>query len=172
MTSSILASAFGPEIALVAAASAAPQSADAQLMDVDGTLFVMLGIFVVLAFVLNKVFWGPYLKVKEQRVLRVDGYREQAKGLEAEAKTRFAKVEAELAEARRIGSAERGRTRVETQAREQAIVAEALASAQKTLADARARVEAAVTAERAALKARAEALGRDAAERVLGRKVS
>jgi F0F1-type ATP synthase membrane subunit b/b' len=62
--------------------------------------------------------------------------------------------------------------RVEAQRREQEILTAAQATAQKTLAEARARVEAAYNAEKATLAGRAEALGREAAEKILGRRVA
>src|SRR5688572_5592005 len=112
---------------LVAVAQAAPQAPEQQLLDLDGTVFVMLGLFLVTAFVLNQWLWKPYLRVREERVTRVDGYRQEAARLEAEAQARLQRVEAQLAEARRVGSAERARARAEAQAREQAILAQAQA---------------------------------------------
>jgi F-type H+-transporting ATPase subunit b len=157
---------------LVALAEAAPHAAEQQLLDVDGTVFVMLGLFLVTAFVLTQWLWKPYLKVREERVLRVEGYRDQATRLESDAQSRLQRVEAQLAEARRAGSAERAKTRAEVQAREAQIVAEAQAAAAKTLADARAKLETAFAAERARLAEHSTALGREIGEKVLGRKVA
>jgi F-type H+-transporting ATPase subunit b len=154
------------------AQAVAPQAPEQQLLDIDGTVFVSLGLFLVAVLLLTKLLWQPYLRVKEERVTRVDGYKEDAKRIEGEASVRLAKVEAELAEARRVGSAERARVRVEAQKREQEILAHAQATAQKAIAEAKARVEQALAAERATLSARAEALGRNAAERVLGRRLA
>jgi F0F1-type ATP synthase membrane subunit b/b' len=156
----------------LALAQAAPQAEEQQLLDIDGTVFVTLGIFLVAAFLLNQLLWKPYLRVRADRVTRVDGYRDEAKRIETEAARRLAKVEAELAEARRTGSLERARVKSESLKREQEILARAQAAAQQTVAEARARVEAAMAAERENLKARAESLGREAAEKVLGRKVA
>jgi F0F1-type ATP synthase membrane subunit b/b' len=123
-------------------------------------------------FLLTRFLWRPYLKVREQRTTRVEGYKEEAKRLDAEAAARLSRVEAELADARRAGSSERARVRSEAQRREQEILSTAQAAAQKTLAEARTRVEAAYNAEKATLASRAEALGREAAEKVLGRRVA
>jgi F-type H+-transporting ATPase subunit b len=157
---------------LAEAGASAPQSAEQQLLDIDGTLFVQLGLFLVVSLALTKWLWRPYLKVKAERVRRVEGYREEAKAMELEAQTRLQKIEAELAETRRLGSAERTRARLEAQAQEQRLVTLAQASAAKALADAKARVESSLAAERGSLMARAALLGREAAERVLGRKVA
>jgi F0F1-type ATP synthase membrane subunit b/b' len=153
-------------------AGAAPPASEQQLLDVDGTVFVMLGLFFVVLFVLTQWLWKPYLRVRQERVSRVEGYREQATKLEADAAARLARVEAQLAEARRVGSAERARARNDAQAREQQIVAEAQAAAARALADARARVEAAYAGERAKLQGRASSLGAEITEKVLGRPVA
>jgi F0F1-type ATP synthase membrane subunit b/b' len=158
--------------ALAAAAGTAPESPEPQLLDIDGTVFLMLGIFLVVAFVLTQWLWKPYLRVRELRVSRVEGYREEAARLEAEAAARLSRVEAQLAEARRTGSAERAHARAEAQAREHQIVAEAQAAAQQALAEARAQLDAAFAAEVAKLHDRALLLGREISEKVLGRPVT
>jgi F0F1-type ATP synthase membrane subunit b/b' len=165
-------SGFSIYLALAEASAKAPEAHDQQLLDVDGTLFLNFGLFLLTMFLLTRLLWRPYLRVRELRVGRIEGYKEEARRLEVEAAARLAKVEAELAEARRLGSAERSRVRAEAQKREQQILAAAQARAQQTLAESRARVEAALGAERTSLAARAEALGRDAAEKVLGRSVA
>lgn len=158
-------------LALAQAGAKAPEAAEQQLLDVDGTLFINLGLFLVAMFLLTQLLWKPYLRVRAERTSRIEGEKENAKRLEGEAAARLGRVDAELAEARRAGSNERARVRSEAQRREQEVLARAQAAAQKTLADGRARVEAAMTAERATLAKRAEALGREAAEKVLGRQV-
>jgi F-type H+-transporting ATPase subunit b len=158
--------------ALAQTNAVAPQASEPELLDMDGTVFVSLGLFLLAVFILTQLLWKPYLKVREGRVSRVEGNKEEAKRLETEAALRLAKIEAELNEARRAGSAERARVRSEAQRREQEILARAQASAQKAVADAQAGVDSAMAAERASLSARAEALGRNAAERVLGRRLA
>jgi F-type H+-transporting ATPase subunit b len=157
---------------LALAQATAPESNQQQLLDVDGTLFIQFGLFLLCMLALNKFLWQPYLRVRVDRVTRAEGHKEEARRLEAEAAARLNKVEMELAEARRAGSAERARVRSEAVASEQKIIAAAQAQAQKSLGEARQRVEAALTAERASMVSRAEALGLEAAERVLGRRIA
>jgi F0F1-type ATP synthase membrane subunit b/b' len=156
----------------LAQSARAPEAHDQQLLDIDGTALVNLGLFLLTMFVLTQLLWKPYLKVRAARGARIEGYKEEAKRLDADAATRFARVEAQLAAARRTGSLERARVRTAAHAREQVIVAEAQAAAQKTLAAAKMDVEATLAGERAKLSARAELLGHQAAEQVLGRKVA
>lgn len=158
--------------ALAEAAAGAPQATEQQLLDVDGTVFVMLALFLICAYLMTQWLWKPYLRVRSERSGRVEGFRAEAARLEAEAAARLQRIEAQLADARRAGSAELQRGRAEAQAQEQRIVSEAQAAAQKTLGEARAKLEAALAGERASLEERAAAIGREIAERVLGRKVA
>jgi F0F1-type ATP synthase membrane subunit b/b' len=157
---------------LLLLAAEAPQSHEPQLIDLDGTAVIQLGLFLLLMAVLRQFLWKPYLKVRGERTTRVDGYREEAARLEAEAAARLAKAEAALSEARRIGAGERAEARAVAQRRENELLAAANASAQKTLADARARVTATLQTERTKLQQTASEVGLQAARKILGREVS
>jgi F0F1-type ATP synthase membrane subunit b/b' len=105
-------------------------------------------------------------------VARVEGYREEATQLEADAQQRLARADAALAEARRTGSGERAVARAEAHAREQTLLAEATAAAQRKLADARTRLNAAIAAERKKLEDQSSDVAVSAARKILGREVS
>jgi F0F1-type ATP synthase membrane subunit b/b' len=158
--------------ALLLLSAVAPQSHEPQLIDLDGTAFIQLGLFLALMLVLRQFLWRPYLKIQSERTTRVDGYKQDAVRLDAEAAARFAKAEAALAEVRRVGAGERVEARAVAHKREQELLAAANASAQKTLAEARARVSAALGVERAKLQQTATDVGTQAARKILGREVS
>jgi F0F1-type ATP synthase membrane subunit b/b' len=139
----------------------APSSPEPQLIDLDGTFFIQLGVLFVLMLALTRLLWKPYLRVRAERVSRVEGYREEAARLEADAQQRLERAEGALAEARRVGAGERAVARAEAHAREQTLLAEA-----------RARVAATVATERAKLDASAAATAREAARKILGREVA
>jgi F-type H+-transporting ATPase subunit b len=147
----------------------APQAGESQLLDIDNTVFVMLGLFLVLAFILTQWLWKPYLRVREERVRRVEGAREEADRLEADAAARLARIETQLAEARKASQAERAQARTAAVAREQEIVAAAQEVARKQLAEARSKLDMALASERTRLADHAKALGREIAEKALGR---
>jgi len=157
--------------ALALLLQAAPEAHEPQLIDVDHTVFIQLGIFLLLMFVLNTFLWKPYLRVRTERVARVEGYREEAVKLEADAQTRLARADAALAEARRVGAGERAVARAEAHTREQTLLAEATAAAQRKLADARGRLAAVVEAERKKLEADSSEVAMSAARKILGREV-
>lgn len=157
--------------ALALLLQAAPEAHEPQLIDVDHTVFIQLGIFLFLMLVLNKFLWKPYLRVRTERVARVEGYREEAVKLEADAQQRLARADAALAEARRVGAGERAVARAEAHTREQTLLAEATAATQRKLAEARARLTAVVQAERKKLEADSSEVAMAAARKILGREV-
>jgi F-type H+-transporting ATPase subunit b len=158
--------------ALALLLSAAPESHEPQLIDIDRTVFVQLGVFLLVMAVLWRFLWRPYLRVRGERVSRVEGYREEATRMDADAQQRLGRAEAALAEARRAGAGERNVARAEAHAREQTLLAEANAAASRTLADARVRLEGTLAGERAKLKASASDVAMAAARKILGREVA
>jgi F-type H+-transporting ATPase subunit b len=152
-----------------AAAGTAPRSAETQLLDLDGTIFVMLGIFLVVLGILWLFLWRPYLRVRDERVARTEGARSKAAKLDADAAARLGRIESALAEARRAGDAETAKLRLEAQAREQKILAEAHEAARELMAEARAKLDATVASERATLQEQTSLLAREIAEKALGR---
>ena len=150
----------------------APQAAEPQLLDLDGTVFIMLGIFLILLLVLWQFLWKPYLRVRDERISRTEGARGKAVELENEAAARLARIEAALTEARRNGTAEMAKLRLAAQVQEQKIVAEAQAAGRAMLTESRAKLEATVATEKANLKAHTGTLARVIAEKTLGRRLA
>jgi F-type H+-transporting ATPase subunit b len=152
--------------------ASAPRSAEAQLLDIDGTVFVMLGIFLVLLLILWVFLWKPYLRVRDERVARVEGAREKAAQFETDSATRLARIESALTEARRSGTGETSKLRLEAQSREQQIITEAQDAARKMMVAARAEIDAALATEKANLQKHTDLLGRQIAEKALGRRLA
>ena len=151
--------------------TAAPEAHEPQLIDIDQTIFVQLGIFLLALAILWKFLWQPYLRVRTERVARVEGYREEAAKLETDAQHRLSRADAALAEARRVGAGERAVARAEAHAREQTLLAEANAAAQRKVAEARGRLNAAIEAERKKHEAESSEVAMAAARKILGREV-
>jgi F-type H+-transporting ATPase subunit b len=139
---------------------------------VDGTVFVMLGIFLLLLLILWQFLWKPYLRVRDERVARVEGAREKAAKLEADAATRLSRIESALAEARRVGLAETNQMRRVAQEREQQLLTEAQQTAHKLLVQARAQLDATLATEKANLQKHTDLLARQIAEKALGRRLA
>ena len=154
------------------ALGAAPQAPDAQLLDLDGTVFIMLAIFVLLLLVLWQLVWKPYLRVRDERVMRVDGAKEKAAELERDAAERIARIESALAEARRGGNVETAKLRNQAQAREQQILAEAQEAARNLMVESRKKLDAALVTEKANLQSDTVVLARQIAEKTLNRRMT
>jgi len=65
-----------------------------------------------------------------------------------------------------------GKLRLEAQAREQKVIAEAQEAARKMLIDARAKLDVALATEKANLQTHTDLLGRQIAEKALGRRLA
>lgn len=150
----------------------APHAAEPILLDLDNTVFVMLGLFLVLLLILWQFLWKPYLRVHDERVARVEGARQEAAKLDGEAAERLARIDQALTEARRNGNAEIAKLRLAAQAQEQKIVADAQAAGRKMLAESKTKLEATVATEKANLKAQTTSLAREIAEKTLGRRLA
>jgi F-type H+-transporting ATPase subunit b len=152
--------------------ASAPQAGEAQLLDLDGTVFIMLGLFLVLLLILWQFLWKPYLRVRDERVSRTEGARAKAAELESEAAARLARIEAALAEARRNGNAEMAKLRQEAQEKEQQIIAASQEAARKMMTEARSKLDASVATEKANLQMETGLLARQIAEKALGRRLA
>jgi F0F1-type ATP synthase membrane subunit b/b' len=86
---------------------------DVPLIDIDHTLWIQLGIFLLLMIFLSKVVFGPYLKLKDAREKGIEGARSQAKEMQHGADERVADYEARLLQAKQRGAEERARLRAD-----------------------------------------------------------
>lgn len=153
-------------------ATAPKESHEQQLLDLDWTLAVQLGVFVLLVLLLTPLLWRPYLRVRRQRVERIEGGMADAQRLEAEAGLRVQKVEQALHDARREAARERERVQAEAQALESEMFSKAQAEAHAMLTSAGTRLQSSIADERSKLMPRAQELGRSIVRQVLGREVS
>src|SRR5262245_46180826 len=94
------------------------EEAPPPLIDVDGTFFLQLGLFLIMAFVLNAVLFKPYLRMRAERERSIDGARDEAHKMEAKARAIVTDYDAQLTRARQRGAEERARLRQEAAARE------------------------------------------------------
>jgi F-type H+-transporting ATPase subunit b len=142
------------------------------LIDIDGTVFIQFGIFLVTMAVLWTLVFKPYLAVQEERGRRIDGARRDATTMQERAQGMMNDYEARLLEAKRHGADERRKLRGEGEAYEREVLARAREVGQKALGEAMATANAQRDAARTRLLADAQTIGRQIASRVLGRQVS
>jgi F-type H+-transporting ATPase subunit b len=160
-------------LSLVSNAHAASLSSGGAIdVDLDLTVFVQVGIFVVMMLVLKPLLFDPMLKLFEEREKRIEGAR--AKALETDRISGQAQADYEEAmrKMRVTAGAERDKLRAEGVRQETEILNVARADVTKALEASRTNVSAEKASVSAALQTEAKDLGRSLAARVLGRELA
>lgn len=141
------------------------------MIKLDYTFVVQIVLFLALLFLLRRLLFTPFVALLEEREKKTEGTRSEATALMAEGERLRAEYESAVAEARDRGAAlkegilqeaQRARERILTEAREQAAV---------KLAAAREEVRQEMAKARQLAAREAEAIARQMAEKVLGRKI-
>jgi F-type H+-transporting ATPase subunit b len=148
------------------------EEASPPLIDLDGTTFVQLGLFLILLAVLSKTLFGPYLKMRDQRDRSIDGAKKEAASMGDEGRHIVEDYDRKLAEAKRKGNTERDRLRQEGVVHEREVLGKARAQVQGALDTAQKKIVADTATGRVALAAEATPLARKVASKILGREVA
>ncbi len=141
-------------------------------VDADLSLFVQLGLFVVLLLILKPTLFDPMMKLFEEREARIEGTRNQATKTDIKSAKAKAKADAIVAKGREEGTAERETLRAEGVKREAELMNLVRAATAKTLEEGRAATGTEADVARKQLRLDAHSLGREMAARVLGREVA
>jgi F-type H+-transporting ATPase subunit b len=152
-------------------AAAQPES-QPPLIDVDGTLFVQFGLFLIMLFVLSRVVFRPYLKLKDARHAGIEGARDEAHQMQERARQVGADYDAQLTRARLRGAEERQRLRTEGAVYERQVLGAARDEAHKALESARGKIRGDATAAQRQLEDESTALSRQIVHKILGREVA
>jgi F-type H+-transporting ATPase subunit b len=142
------------------------------IIDIDWTAAVQLGLFLLLFLVCNALLFQPYLRLRARRREGIQGAREEAARMTAEADARLADYESKLAVARTRAGEEQRKVRSEAAAYERETTDAARKAAMKALEEAQAKVQRDTEAARAQLLPQANALAKTMASRILGREVA
>lgn len=142
------------------------------LIDIDLTVFVQFGLFLVLFWVSNKLLFQPYLQLRERRKQGIDGAREEADRMTATADAKLADYEKRLTAARSRANEEGRKVRAEAAGHEKDVTEKARAEAQKAIDEAATKMRQETEAARLQLLPQANALARQIASKLLGREVA
>lgn len=142
------------------------------LIDIDGTVFVQFGLFLVMYVIANKMLFQPYLALRERRRAGIDGARAEAERMTAEADAKLADYEKQLAIARQKGNEEGRKLRTEAVTHEREVTEKARAAAQKAIDEAGAKMRTEVEEARAKLMPEATVIAQKMASKLLGREVA
>lgn len=142
------------------------------LIDIDLTAVVQFALFLVVYLVANKLLFQPYLALRERRRAGIEGAREEAERMTAEADAKLADYQKQLAIARDKANEEGRKVRTEAAAHEREVTEKARSSAQKSIDEATAKMRTETEAARAQLLPQAETIARSIASKLLGREVA
>src|SRR5512147_675165 len=142
------------------------------LIDIDLTVIVQFVLFLVLFVIANRYLFQPYLELRERRKAGIDGARDEAERMTAQADAKLADYEKQLAAARDKANEEGRKVRLEAAAHEREVTDKAKAAAQKAIDEAQAEMRRETEAARAQLLPQADALARAIANKLLGREVA
>ncbi|TMQ18819.1 MAG: ATP synthase F0 subunit B [Deltaproteobacteria bacterium] len=142
------------------------------LIDLDLTVVVQFALFLVLFFVANRLLFQPYLQLRERRKAGIEGAREEAERMTAEADAKLAEYDRRLAGARDRANEEGRKIRLEAARHEREVTDQARAATQKAIDEAHAEMRRETDAARAQLMPQADALARAISAKLLGREVA
>jgi F-type H+-transporting ATPase subunit b len=142
------------------------------IIDLDNTVLVQFGLFLLMMLILHYLLFKPYLRARAEREDRIDGERKRARDMEEAAKTKIADFEGKLEKAKQAGIGLRDNARKEAGARERQILDAARTDSAKLVETQRAAVAKSGDAARAKLRGSADDWARRLASRILGREVA
>jgi F-type H+-transporting ATPase subunit b len=176
MLSSSLASLFvtlAETAAVVQPSASAPVEEKAPpLIDIDGTVLVQFGIFVVMYLVLRHFLFVPYLRMRAEREAHIEGAEKTAQELLRKRETLDAEYQQRVQKARAGAEDERTRLQAEGRAREAEVLGLARTRAQARISETTKKIAAEVKTAQAELAKQAEPLARSLANKLLGREVA
>jgi F-type H+-transporting ATPase subunit b len=142
------------------------------LIDIDLTVLVQFGLFLLLFLVANKLLFQPYLALRERRKAGIDGARAEAERMTAQADAKLADYEKQLASARNRANEEGRKVRAEATTHEKDVTDKARAETQKAIDEATATMKQETEAARLQLLPQANTLAKQIASKLLGREVA
>ncbi len=142
------------------------------LIDIDGTVFVQFGLFLLLFVAANKLLFQPYLALRERRKAGIEGARGEAERMTASADAKLADYEKQLASARSRANEAGRKVRAEATTHEKDVTDKARAETQTSIDQATAKMRAETEAARLQLLPQANVLARQIASKLLGREVA
>ena len=150
----------------------AAAGAEHPLIDLDFTVFVQLALFAITAFVASRVLFRPYLKMRDERSAGIDGARDEASRMSAQADAQLASYEGKLAQARGRAEDERRKLRAEAGAHEREVLDKTRADSMAAQEQAHATIAGQTESARRELRPRADQIAHELASKLLGREVA
>ena len=141
------------------------------LVDIDATLFIQLGVFLIMIILLRKLLFAPVIRLVEARYEATDGALSAAKELEEEAGRLNDHVEEELKKVETAATADREAMVEEACVKEREVLRKARDDAHTMLVKMRKKAEEEAASARAALEIEIDSLAAMVVRKVLGREL-
>lgn len=142
------------------------------ILDVDATLFIYLGVFFGLFFLLRSFVFRPMMALFDEREAAIDGAKAEARRLEKRAEDKLAAFEEQMAKVRTEATADRDRLRAEGVRLERSLLEKVRQETDEMVLEARRKMDAEAAKVRAEIATASPALARQIAEKLLGREVA
>ena len=138
----------------------------------DWTLFVQMGNFILLIFILSAILYKPIRQILIERKKKIQGYEDGIETLQRDASESEQSFQAKISEARGQGVQEKGTLKQAGEEEEKRLIDEINQKAQAELEAVRAQIAKDAEAARRGLEKEIGAFSGTIAEKILGRAVS
>ena len=142
------------------------------LLDIDLSVVIQLALFFVMMAMGTVLLFKPYLRLRTARHDGIEGARDEASRMSAQADAQLIEYETQLAAARKRAQDERSKVRAESAKNHSEVTEAARGEAVKQMAAARSKVQEQSEAARKELLPKVETLGSQIASKLLGREVA
>lgn len=145
---------------------------EGSIIDLDGTIWVQLGIFALAFLLLKPLVFRPMIALFEAREGAIRGAKIEAQRLQDEAVAGSAEFDEEMRRIRLQAGEERDRLRAEGKALERSVLEKVRTQTNNQLSEAEVKLQQESKRLRAEIEAKVPALARDIASKMLSREVS
>lgn len=142
------------------------------LIDIDFTAFVQFGIFSIAFLFATKFLFRPYIKMRDERTAGIEGTRDEATRMSAQADAKFAEYEAQLEVARSKALDERRKIRAEAATTQREVTEKAKVEANSAIESAKDKIASDVDNARTELTSSADKLATELVAKLLAREVA
>ena len=140
-------------------------------VDFDITFLIQAAIFLLLFLILKPLLFNPMIRLIDERERRIDGAKDEARQMYADADTKVSEYEEHVLQVKRSAGQERDRLRAEGQQHEQKLLNEARNETNALLEQGKLKIAHEAESLRLELGAQAQQLSYEIASRTLGREV-
>ena len=144
---------------------------EGSIIDLDGTIWIQLGLFAVAFFVFRPLIFRPMIALFEAREKAIEGSKLEALRLQDEASAESEEFDAEMRRLRLQAGEERDRLRAEGKRLERTVLDRVREETDKLLADADAKLKTEASKLRTEIDQSIPALAKQIASKMLSREV-